>query len=104
MESIDRNDHGGHLLLSAAAASVLFYGASALFDGTRAAWLGAIISTAFLGVLWETIEYASDQLFGTNMSLSPADTRGDLLADLIGASVGASIALLFARRLRPERA
>jgi NAD(P)-dependent dehydrogenase (short-subunit alcohol dehydrogenase family) len=37
-----------------------------------------------VGALWELLEYGSDELLGTNMSLNYADTRGDIAADVLG--------------------
>ncbi len=92
----NRNDVAGHLLLSAAVTPLLFH-----LLGRRP--IAAAAATIALGAAWEVVEAASDHLLGTNMSLSAADTLGDLAADAIGASVAAALlamALAYPRAVR----
>ncbi|MDF1621505.1 hypothetical protein [Pseudothioclava nitratireducens] len=67
-----------------------------LFEGDRYAaphWALALIAfcvAVTIGVLWEIFEFGMDQLFGMNMQKSGLmDTMGDLIVDVIGASLGA---------------
>ncbi len=49
-----------------------------------------------IGALWEIFEFTMDQTFGTNMQKSGLmDTMGDLIVDVIGATVGALVGFLF---------
>jgi hypothetical protein len=41
-----------------------------------------------IGGLWEILEWSSDGLFGSNLSMSNDDTAGDLIADSLGAAAG----------------
>jgi hypothetical protein len=41
-----------------------------------------------IGGLWEIVEWASDELFGSNLSMGNNDTVGDLIADSLGALAG----------------
>lgn len=73
-----------------------------LFEGDRYAappWALALIAFAFavsIGALWEVFEFAMDQLLGLNMQKSGlVDTMWDLIVDMIGASVGATIGFLY---------
>jgi hypothetical protein len=56
---------------------------------------GIFVITAALGVaigaVWETYEYASDAVLGSNLSEGNADTVGDLAADSVGALAGAAL-------------
>ena len=51
-------------------------------------WLGVIgvVGVAALG--WETLEFLGDQVYGTRMQLSLADTMGDLLLGTLGGALG----------------
>lgn len=67
-----------------------------LFEGDRYAaphWALALIAfcvAVTIGALWEIFEFGMDQLFGMNMQKSGLmDTMGDLIVDVIGASLGA---------------
>lgn len=67
-----------------------------LFKGDRfaaPAWALALIAftvAVTIGALWEIFEFAMDSLFGFNMQKSGlVDTMGDLIVDVIGASIGA---------------
>jgi len=73
-----------------------------LFEGDRyaaPAWALALIAFSFavtIGVLWEIFEFGMDQFFGLNMQKSGLlDTMGDLIVDVIGASVGALAGYLY---------
>jgi hypothetical protein len=50
-----------------------------------------------IGAIWEMIEYASDELLGSELQLSNADTVGDLMADGLGALCGAALLICWAR-------
>lgn len=67
-----------------------------LFEGDRYAappWALALIAFCFavtIGTLWEIFEFAMDHVFGLNMQKSGLiDTMGDLIVDVIGATIGA---------------
>jgi hypothetical protein len=67
-----------------------------LFEGDRyaaPAWALGLIAFSFavtIGTLWEIFEFGMDQIFGLNMQKSGLiDTMGDLIVDVIGASIGA---------------
>lgn len=88
-EEFNRSDHVGHMLLSAAVMPILFhaigrYGLAG--DATRSRRLAlAALGTILLGIAWELVELASDAVLGTDMSLTRADSIGDVLADAAGA-------------------
>jgi uncharacterized membrane protein YjdF len=44
-----------------------------------------------IGAVWEIAEYFSDRVLGSQLSLGNADTVGDLLADGLGAVLGAAL-------------
>jgi uncharacterized membrane protein YjdF len=103
------NDRPGHLLISAAVTPILFYGAARLKvvnaepENTRQTLLVgfvAMLLTTALGVLWELVEWQSDVHLNTDMSLSFSDTVGDLLCDVIGGFVGATVLVLVLNRQR----
>lgn len=50
-----------------------------------------------VGALWEIAEWASDGLFGTDLSQGNTDTVGDLLADTVGAALGAGLLVVWTR-------
>ena len=58
----------------------------------------ALGMTAFVAVVWEFLEYASDILLGTKMNLGVADTLSDLFFGLLGATVVLVVAVLFQAR------
>lgn len=67
-----------------------------LFHGDRfaaPAWGLVLIATCIaitVGVIWELFEYSMDALFGFNMLKSGLDdTMGDIVTDIVGASLGA---------------
>jgi hypothetical protein len=51
-------------------------------------WLVTFALGVAIGGLWEILEWSSDELFGSNLSMSNDDTAGDLIADSLGAAVG----------------
>ncbi|MDP3861628.1 MAG: hypothetical protein Q8Q63_08595 [Phaeovulum sp.] len=73
-----------------------------LFQGDRyaaPAWALAFIAFSFavtIGALWEIFEFAVDSAFGLSMQETGlADTMGDLVVDVIGASAGAAAGWLY---------
>jgi len=50
-----------------------------------------------IGAVWEMVEYASDELLGSELQLGNTDTVGDLMADGLGALCGAALLLCWAR-------
>ena len=75
-----------------------------LFEGDRyaaPAWALGLIAfcvAVTIGVLWEIFEFAMDQTFGLNMQKSGlVDTMGDLIVDVIGASIGGLIGFFFVK-------
>lgn len=103
-DSFNRGDHIGHLVLPAAVTPVLFQalrraGAVAPGIGRLPAAVVAASGTIALGTVWELVERGADVLLGTRMSLGYTDTLGDLLADSVGAAIGAAfVALTLIRR------
>jgi hypothetical protein len=51
-------------------------------------WLVTFALGVAIGGLWEILEWSSDSLFGSNLSMSNDDTVGDLIADSLGAATG----------------
>ncbi len=51
-----------------------------------------------VGALWEIFEWASDELFGSDLSQGNIDTIGDLIADGSGALVGGALIVLWSRK------
>ncbi len=51
-----------------------------------------------VGALWEVFEYASDGVFGSDLSEGNADTVGDLIADAAGSLAGGALMVLWATR------
>src|SRR5918992_214088 len=51
-------------------------------------WLITFALGMAIGGLWEILEWSSDGLFGSNLSMSNDDTAGDLIADSLGAATG----------------
>ncbi|TBX16605.1 hypothetical protein [Nioella sediminis] len=75
-----------------------------LFEGDRYAappWAMGLLAASIgimIGVLWEIFEFAMDQAFGLNMQKSGLpDTMGDLIVDVIGASLGGTMGGLYLR-------
>lgn len=59
-----------------------------------------VVSTAVgiaMGALWEIVEWRSDALFGTSLSIDNDDTVGDLVRDSLGALTGAVLLVAWAR-------
>ena len=48
-----------------------------------------------LGALWEILEFAADEVVGSQLSLGNRDTIGDLVADGAGALVGAALLVVW---------
>jgi hypothetical protein len=63
--------------------------------------LGIFVVTFALGVavggLWEIVEYASDNLLGSELQLGNDDTVGDLIADTLGSLCGALLLVAWTR-------
>jgi len=108
MARIDRQDRAGHFLLTIAASPIL---AAIIVErvprarrslGSTAGLAG--LATITLVVGWEAAEWLSDSLLLTNMSLSAADTKQDLMSGFAGATVGAAAAAygLARRAQRPS--
>jgi uncharacterized membrane protein YjdF len=51
-----------------------------------------------IGALWEVFEWASDGVFGSDLSQGNTDTVGDLVADATGSLAGGALMVLWARR------
>ena len=64
-------------------------------------YLGLFVVTFALGVaiggVWEIFEWASDAVFGSNLSMSNDDTVGDLISDTLGALAGGALLVAWAR-------
>jgi hypothetical protein len=54
-------------------------------------WLVTFALGVAIGGLWEILEWSSDALFGSNLSMSNDDTAGDLIADSLGAATGGAL-------------
>jgi hypothetical protein len=50
-----------------------------------------------IGGMWEILEWSSDELLGSNLSLSNADTVGDLIADTLGSVTGGLLLVAWTR-------
>lgn len=75
-----------------------------LFEGDRfaaPAWAICLMAVCFaisVGVIWEIFEFLMDYLFGLNMQKSGLiDTMTDLIVDLCGALLSASIGYVYLR-------
>lgn len=69
-------------------------------DDTRTPhYIGIFVVTLALGLavgaVWEILEYASDRYVGSQLSLGNRDTIGDLVADGVGALVGAVLLVVW---------
>ena len=54
-----------------------------------------------IGTSWEIFEFAMDQVFGLTMQKSGlVDTMGDLIVDMIGASIGATAGFFYLKGLQ----
>jgi hypothetical protein len=64
-------------------------------------YLGLFVVTAALGVaigaVWELFEWASDEVFGSNLSMGNDDTVGDLASDTLGALTGGALLVGWAK-------
>ncbi len=92
MARIDRHDTLGHLLLTAAVTPVLaavirLHAVEAARPTPETAVLAGLAAVG-LALGWEAVEWSSDVLLGTNMSLGAMDTGRDLLSGLVGAAIG----------------
>lgn len=57
-----------------------------------------VVTLAFglaIGAVWEIVEWSSDRILGSQLSLGNADTIGDLVADGLGALVGAVLLVVW---------
>ena len=50
-----------------------------------------------IGGLWEIVEWTSDGVFGSNLSLGNDDTVGDLISDSLGAAAGGLLLVAWTR-------
>jgi hypothetical protein len=64
-------------------------------------YLGIFTITFALGVaiggVWEIFEWASDGVFGSNLSMGNDDTVGDLISDTLGAAAGGLLLVAWTR-------
>jgi hypothetical protein len=64
-------------------------------------YLGIFTITFALGVaiggIWEIFEWASDGVFGSNLSMGNDDTVGDLVSDTLGAAAGGLLLVAWTR-------
>jgi uncharacterized membrane protein YjdF len=56
----------------------------------------AILTVTFalgmaIGGVWEILEWTSDQIFGSNLSMGNDDTVGDLVSDTLGSAAGGGL-------------
>jgi hypothetical protein len=62
-------------------------------------YIGIFVVTLALGLaigaVWEIVEFSSDRVLGSQLSLGNADTVGDLVADGFGAVVGAGLLVVW---------
>jgi hypothetical protein len=68
-------------------------------------WMIAVLIlniTLALGAFWEIVEFAGDQLLGTQLQYGLTDTMLDLIADLFGAILVAALGSLYLRRITKE--
>jgi hypothetical protein len=64
---------------------------SGLTMDIRAIMVFTIFIAAFLGVIWEIMEWSTDQVFGTHEQNGLDDTMKDLVMDLVGAMIAAML-------------
>lgn len=104
MARIDRHDIAGHFILTTAVTPLLAVAIARFCRLSRcsiprtAALAG--LAAGGLAIGWELLEWSSDTLLRTNMSLSATDTMYDLSSSLIGAATGAAIATRTSRGQR----
>jgi uncharacterized membrane protein YjdF len=64
-------------------------------------YVGIFVVTFSLGVaiggVWEIFEWASDGVFGSNLSMGNDDTVGDLVSDTLGALAGGTLLVAWAK-------
>jgi hypothetical protein len=101
--TFNRSDMAGHFILPALVAPILWAAVEragvTVAPGRR--WPAVVVAAACtiaLGATWELVEWASDALFATNLSLGYRDTLQDIATDIAGAFVGAALLVRPARR------
>jgi hypothetical protein len=57
----------------------------------RAIMVFTIFIAAFLGAMWEILEWSADQIFGTHEQNGLDDTMKDLVMDMVGAMIAAML-------------
>lgn len=57
----------------------------------RAIMVFTLFIAAFLGVIWEVLEWSADQIFGTQEQHGLDDTMKDLVMDMVGAMIAAML-------------
>jgi hypothetical protein len=71
-------------------------------SGERHHRIGIFVVTlafgAAIGALWEVLEWCSDHTFGSSLQRGEADTIGDLIADTVGALIGAALLVVWSVR------
>lgn len=106
-DAISWFDRVVHVVLPCLVAPVVYIGLARLEvlpdprDDTRARhYTGMAIVTFCLGMavggLWEIVEFTSDGVAGTQLSEGNSDTVGDLVADAVGALLGAGLLVAWA--------
>jgi len=104
--TFNHSDGLGHLLLPAAVAPIVWAAlqrAGVAIDPERR-WTAVVVAAAAtiaLGTAWELVEWSSDALFGTHLSLGYSDTLRDLGTDMTAAVIGS---ILFVRPEATRRA
>ncbi len=64
---------------------------SGLTMDIRAIMVFTIFIAAFLGAMWEVLEWSADQIFGTHEQNGLDDTMKDLVMDMVGAMIAAML-------------
>ncbi len=108
----DKLLHFGDSALLGFIAFLAIYVSHYLRDDRRHLYIDAVaifLCTMGLGALWEVMEFAADQLFGTHAQGSPsmsplADTMWDLILDGIGGVLAAVVGPLYMKHSRRSRA
>jgi hypothetical protein len=69
-------------------------------DTRTAHYVGIFVVTFALGLavgaVWEILEFAADEVVGSQLSLGNRDTVGELVADGVGALVGGALLVIWA--------
>jgi len=65
-----------------------------MYSPVRRAVLAVLVSLLLAGVLWETYEFLSDFVFSSERVYGWTDTAGDLIVDVIGATLAVCVVLL----------